>query len=127
MKISLIKNKSAWIVFAYDIFSAILSWVIVQELVGIKHVGLNILQILFVIIAFSISTKIFRTYASLWKTVSVEDLKSNIYSVIVGAFIFFAIEFIVDRLNTVSRSEVFFFPILTLVISLAGRFFTDNS
>ncbi|CAM3513039.1 polysaccharide biosynthesis protein [Paraphotobacterium marinum] len=123
MKISLIKNKSAWIVFAYDIFSAILSWVIVQELVGIKHVGLNILQILFVIIAFSISTKIFRTYASLWKTVSVEDLKSNIYSVIVGAFIFFAIEFIVDRLNTVSRSEVFFFPILTLVISLAGRFF----
>ncbi|WP_440616716.1 polysaccharide biosynthesis protein [Cysteiniphilum sp. 6C5] len=123
MKISLIKNKSAWIVFVYDIFSALLSWGIVHALIWGRVSGFSFRQFIFIAIAFAISTKIFRTYASLWKTVSAEDLKRNIYSVILGVIIFFGLEFIANRMDFIARSEVLFYPVLTLLITLAGRFF----
>ena len=123
MKISLIKNKSAWIVFAYDICSALLSWGIVHALIWEKISCFSFRQFIFVAIAFAISTKLFRTYASLWKTVSAEDLKRNIYSVVLGVIIFFGLEFIANRVGSIARSEVLFYPVLTLLITLAGRFF----
>lgn len=123
MKTSLIKNKSAWIVFAYDVCSALLSWAIVHALIWGRISGFAFSQFVFVAIAFTISTKLFRTYASLWKTVSAEDLKRNIYSVILGAAVFFALEFIANRMAYVARSEVVFYPAVTLLITLAGRFF----
>ncbi len=123
MKTSLIKNKSAWIVFAYDVCSALLSWAIVHALIWGRISGFAFSQFIFVAIAFTISTKLFRTYASLWKTVSAEDLKRNIYSVILGAAVFFALEFIANRMAYVARSEVVFYPAVTLLITLAGRFF----
>ncbi|WP_116963018.1 polysaccharide biosynthesis protein [Fastidiosibacter lacustris] len=123
MKTSLIKNKSAWIVFAYDVGSALFAWTIVHALIWGKVSGFSVRQFLFVAIAFTISTKIFRTYASLWKTVSAEDLKRNIYSVLFGSIILLGLEFIANRMAYVARSEAVFYPALTLLITLAGRFF----
>lgn len=78
MKKSLIKNKSAWIVFAYDVCSALLAWAIVHALIWSRISDFSFSQFIFVAIAFTVSTKIFRTYASLRKTVSAENLKRNL-------------------------------------------------
>ena len=120
---SLIRNIGAWCVFCYDLGVALVSWVIVHTLILERlHVFL-LEQFIFIIIAFTLSIKVFRTYASLWKSVSVDDLKRSVYAVILGASLFFAFEFIANRLIYVARSEIIFYPALTLLLMLSGRFF----
>lgn len=120
---SLIRNLGAWCVFCYDLGVAIVAWVIVHTLILERlHVFL-LEQFIFITIAFAISIKAFRTYASLWKSISVDDLKRSVYAVILGTSLFFALEFIANRLIYVARSEIIFYPALTLLLMLSGRFF----
>jgi len=123
MKKTLIKNKSAWIVFIYDILSAIIAWLIVGTTIMGFASSIDWSPILFIGIAFAISSKTFRTYAALWETTSLNDLKKNIYATILGSTIFYAAEFLYSRLGGISRSEIVFFPLVALILSLAGRFF----
>ncbi|MCF6768096.1 polysaccharide biosynthesis protein [Thiotrichales bacterium 19S11-10] len=122
MKKSLLKNKGAWLVFSYDLFMALLSWVIVHGLTFSSIRQFSYTQFLYIIVAFSISIKLYRTYASLWKTVSSDDLKRNIYAVILGSILFFVLEFFSNRLVSIARTEVLFYPVFTLMMMLSGRF-----
>ncbi|MCF6806981.1 polysaccharide biosynthesis protein [Thiotrichales bacterium 19S9-12] len=122
MKKSLLKNKGAWLVLAYDLSMALLSWVIVHGLTFSSLRQFSATQFLYILIAFSISIKLYRTYASLWKTVSSDDLKRNIYAVILGSILFFVFEFFSNRLVSIARTEVLFYPVFTLMMMLSGRF-----
>lgn len=122
MRKSLVKNKGAWLVFAYDLSAAMLSWLVVHSLIYGNLKVFSALQFLFIVTGFSFSLKLFRNYAALWKTISAEDLKRNVYTAFSGAFIFFMLEFLVSRLSGFARAEVLFYPTLTLFMMLAGRF-----
>lgn len=120
MRKSLLKNKGAWIVLLYDLGIAFLSWVTVHALISGKFFSYS--QFFFVFVAFAFSLKFFRTYAALWKTISADDLKRNIFAVATGSLLFFMFEFLTNRLVNIARAEVVFYPTLTLVLMLAGRF-----
>ena len=125
-KNSLIKNYWAWLILLYDLCSAILSWFLIVELRRdsnhYSYSNFN-LEILALIVAFLLALKLNRAYASVWRSFSNEDIVKIVFSVILGSCLFFAILFVINRLDSIPRSNVIFFPCLTILIMLAGRYF----
>lgn len=118
--ISLIKSRSAWFIFAFDILCAELGWLISGLLIS-ERPDFLLERTGFVLVAFAVSLKFFRTYAAFWKATTLIDLKRNIYAVFTGAALFFALEFMFTRLLYVSRASIVFFPLLTFVLMMFGR------
>ncbi|MFZ9035180.1 MAG: polysaccharide biosynthesis protein [Francisellaceae bacterium] len=124
IKTSLLKNKKAWLVFSFDIACALASWFFVCLLIYPQSINeIFLRQELEIFLAYAVVLKCYRTYAALWKKVSVNDLYKNIYAVIIGSLLFFGMEFFIDQLMSIQRAHVIFFPLMTLFCMLAGRFF----
>ncbi|USQ13517.1 polysaccharide biosynthesis protein [Legionella lytica] len=123
MKKSLIRNSRAWFVMGHDLAMALFSWFIVHSLISGQPDTFSLTQWLSITIAFAISIKYFRVYAVVWKNTSTKDVKRSIYTVLTGSILFFFLEFLFNRLALISRSEIIFYPELTLILILSTRYF----
>lgn len=120
---SLIKSWQAWIVFIFDLLAVASAWFVVNALY-FKHWKPEpfLFQLLLIIIAFSLSFKLCRTYAAMWRSISQQDLRQIVYAVGMGSVVFYLLIFMINRMEGVPRTNIVFFPILALMFILSGRF-----